>query len=157
MFSKFKLVITGFYFTILLAACQPFQALEYRGVSDWDIKFYTLAESKLSAKVSVYNPNKHAITVKRVEADIQVNGTSWGNYIIDSAFVLPAKDVFTLPLNLKVKNAQLVSGGLNFVNGGQLPFKLIGKVKGKYRGIGAEVPFEHVGNFSDKDIKEKSL
>lgn len=137
----------------IMTGCNSFQSLEYRGLSDWDMKTKSLAESKLSAIVKVYNPNKYQITVKRIEADIDVNGSTWSKYKIDSVFNVPALSDFSFPINLTVKNSDLLSGGLKLITSGTLPYTLNGKIKGSYRGLTAEVPFIHQGKFSEHDLK----
>jgi LEA14-like dessication related protein len=140
-------------FLFLLAGCQPFKSLEYRGLSDWDFQTKSFTESKLAVKVVVFNPNKHKIVVKRMEADIEVNGQKWSSYKMDSTFEVPGNAEFTFPVVLMVKNSYLISGMAGFASGKELPYLFKGKIKGMYRSITAEVPFNYKGTFSDKNIK----
>ena len=133
--------------------CNPFKTIEYRGISDWDIKPKSFLESGLSAKIHVFNPNNYKITVKRIEANIEVNGSNWGQYKLDSSFVMPANGEFALPIGLNVKNAQILSGALNLVSGNGVPYQLTGKIKGTYRNLTTEVPFVQKGFLSEDDIK----
>lgn len=137
---------------LLFTCCKPFQSLEYRGIGNWDLKPRSLAESELSASVQLFNPNKHAVTVKRIEADITVNGQSWGTYFTDEVNILQPKTLQAYPLKLKVKNSYLLREGLSLATGSTLPYRLKGKIKGAYRGITADVPFTYEGSFSDKDL-----
>ena len=86
-------------------------------------------------------------------ADIVVNDKTWGSYKLDSTFQIPAKDTFSFPIALKVKNSYLLSSVMDVAGGKQLPYKLKGTIRGSYKKITAEVPFEHSGQFSEKDIK----
>jgi LEA14-like dessication related protein len=138
---------------ICISGCNSFQSLEYKGISDWDLKTKSLAESKLHAVVKVHNPNKYKISVKKIEADIDVNGSIWSQYRLDSSFYVPAQSDFSFPIHLTVKNADLLSGGLKLLTAGTLPYTLNGKIKGTYRGLTAEVPFIHQGKFSEEDLK----
>lgn len=137
----------------LFYGCSSFQSLEYLGLSDWDVQPKSLAETKLSAVVKIYNPNKYKITVKKIEADIDVNGSLWSQYKSDSVFQVPAESEFVFPINMTVKNSYLLSGALKLVTAGSLPYKLTGKIKGTYRSITAEVPFIQNGKFTEEDIK----
>lgn len=138
---------------LLFTCCKPFQSLEYRGLSNWDLKPRSLTESELSADVQLFNPNKHKVTVKRIEAEIMVNDQPWGTYFSDSLTTLSPQTLHAFPLKLKVKNSYLLTGGLSIAAGGSLPYRLKGKIKGTYRGITADVPFTYEGSFSDKDLK----
>lgn len=138
---------------IFVCSCTPFQSLEYKGLSNWDIQTKTIAESKLSAVVQIYNPNKYKITVKRIEADITVSGSKWSHYTLDSLFFVPPQSNFSFPIQLMVKNADLLNGVVKLVSSGSLPYTLQGKIKGTYRGITSEVPFVHNGKFSEGDLK----
>ncbi len=145
--------VLGIFTILLLGSCNPFKPLEYQGLSDWNLKPKSFAESSISATVQVYNPNSGQLLVKRIMADIMVNDKTWGTYKLDSTFQIPAKDTFAFPIELMVKNSYLISGAMKVVGGKLLPYKLKGTIKGSYKKITAEVPFEHSGQFSDKDIK----
>lgn len=145
----FVLVIAGTAFT----GCEPFQAFEYKGVSDWKIQTKSFSESKLSGTINVFNPNKYQVTIKRIEADILVNGNQWSQYQVDSSFSVPAQSQFSFPVNLRVKNSSLLGGLSRLATGKDLPYELKGKIKGTYRKITAEVPFVYTGSFTEKDIR----
>jgi LEA14-like dessication related protein len=154
--NKFRLpviIAVTLFSAYLLYGCSAFQALEYRGLTDWDAKPKSLAETKLSAVVQIYNPNKYKITVKRIEADIDVNGSIWSKYKSDSVFQVPAQSEFAFPIDMTVKNSYLLTGAYKLVTAGTLPYKLTGKIKGTYRNITAEVPFLHNGKFTEEDFK----
>lgn len=159
---QFKFLLTGHLWqcifisiisSTLLFGCQPFKSLEYQGLSDWNVKPKSFLETKLSAKVSIYNPNKHQIKVRRIEAAIEVDGNLWSNYKLDSIFIVPALDTFSFPIDMMVKNASLISGAMRIGSDKDLPYLLKGKIKGSYRKITAEVPFEYSGRFTENDIK----
>jgi LEA14-like dessication related protein len=133
--------------------CQPFQKLEYKGLSDLEFIPKSFVESKLAVKVHLFNPNKHSVTVKRLEAAIDVNGKTWSNYKLDSNFVIPGNAETSFPLVLTIKNSYLISGLSGLSTGKELPYNFTGKIKGTYRKITAEVPFTYSGSFSEKDIK----
>jgi LEA14-like dessication related protein len=146
-------LISAMVLAILFSACHPFQSFEYRGVSDWKIQAKSLAESKLSANINVFNPNKYQVTIKRIEADIMVNGSQWSKYQLDSSFIVPAQSQFTFPVNLRVKNSSILSGLSKLASGNDLPYELKGKIKGTFRSITAEVPFTYSDKFSEEDIR----
>ena len=145
--------ILGIFTILLLGSCNPFQPLKYLGLSNFNLKPKSFAESNISATVQVYNPNSGQLMVKRIMADIVVNDKTWGSYKLDSTFQIPAKDTFSFPIALKVKNSYLLSSVMDVAGGKQLPYKLKGTIRGSYKKITAEVPFEHSGQFSEKDIK----
>ena len=136
----------------ILSGCNPFKSFEYRGVSDWKIQTKSFTESKLSGNINVFNPNKYEVTIKRIEAEIIVNGSQWSNYLLDSSFVVPAQSLFTFPVGLRVKNSSLLTGVASLASGTELPYELKGKIKGKFRGITAEFPFTYTDKFSEQDI-----
>ena len=137
---------------IFITGCQPFQSLEYKGLSDWEVEPKSFAESKLAVKVHLFNPNKHSILVKGLEANIDVNGKNWSTYKLDSNFTVPGNAETFFPLVLTVKNSFLISGLSGLASGKELPYNFKGKIKGTYRKITAEVPFTYSGSFSEKDI-----
>lgn len=133
--------------------CTSFRSLEYRGLSQWEIIPLSFAESQLGVQVKVFNPNKHRIAVKRLSADIEVDGKKWSSIQLDSTFWVPAEAEYTFPLQLKVKNSYIISGVASVAGGRELPYLFKGKIRGTYRKLTAEVPFEYKGSFSDKDIR----
>jgi len=152
-FSKslfFFSVIAGIF---ILFGCRSFQSLEYKGLSDWEVQPKSFAESKLAVKVQLFNPNKHSVIVKRLEASIVVNGKTWSSYNLDSNFVVPANATSFFPLQLTVKNSHLVAGLAGLASGKDLGYQFKGKIKGTYRKITAEIPFLYSGSFSEKDIR----
>lgn len=137
----------------LLIGCQPFKSLEFKGLTDWDLQPKSFAESKLAVNVKLFNPNRHKVVIKGLEADIMVNGKNWSTYTIDSTFEIPENSDFIFPVKLTVKNSHLLSGVSSLAKGSPLPYQFIGKIKGMYRGITASVPFDYSGSFSHEDIK----
>jgi LEA14-like dessication related protein len=150
---KFSILATTLLLCITINGCRPFQSLEYKGISDWDIKPKSFVETKLSATINIYNPNKYEIRVRRIEANIDVEGNSWSHYKVDSAFTVPALSAFAFPVDMMVKNSYLINGAMRIASGKELPYQLKGKIRGTYRNITAEVPFEYSGHFTESDIK----
>ena len=150
--SSFK-VIAVITVASFFTGCNPFKSFEYRGVSDWKIQAKSFSESKLSAKINVFNPNKYQVTIKRIEADILVDGAQWSRYQLDSSFVVPAQSEFTFPIALRVKNSSLLTGISKLASGNELPYELKGKIKGTFRSITAEVPFTYGDKFTEEDIR----
>ena len=138
--------------SIAFTGCRPFQSLEYKGLSDWEVEPKNFVESKLAVKAHLFNPNKHSVTVKRLEAAIDVNGSTWSTYRLDSNFTVPGNAETQFPLVLTVKNSHLLSGLSGLASGKVLPYQFKGKIKGTYRSISEEVPFTYSGTFSEKDI-----
>ncbi len=133
--------------------CEPFKKLEFKGLTDWSLQPKSFSDSKLAVKVKLFNPNKHKIVIKRIEADIVVNGKNWSSYKMDSVFEVPGNAAFVFPVELTVKNNYLLSGFSSVASGKNLPYLFTGKIKGMYRSITAEVPFDFKGSFSEKDIR----
>lgn len=152
-FSKSLFFFSAIAGISILSGCKPFQSLEYKGLSDWKVQPKSFSESKLAVKVHLFNPNKHAVIVKRLEASIVVNGKTWSSYNLDSSFVVPANAAGFFPLELTVKNSHLVAGLAGLASGNDLGYQFKGKIKGTYRKITAEVPFLYSGSFSEKDIR----
>lgn len=151
--GKIFFLAAGLVAIIFLSGCKAFKPIEYQGISDWDIQTQSLLQSKLSARVTVFNPNPGAIKVKKIEASIMVDEKNWGSYTLDSSFTIAGKSSFSMPLAVKVNNMNLISGGLSLSSGKDLPYQLIGSLKGSYRGITATIPFDQRGSFSQKDLK----
>jgi LEA14-like dessication related protein len=146
-------IVTILFLAFLFAGCHPFQSFEYRGVTDWKMRLKSLNESKLSANIQVFNPNKYQVTIKRIDAEIMVNGNQWSKYQLDSIFVVPAQSLFSFPIDLKVKNSSVLAGIAHLSSAGELPYEMKGKIKGTFRSITAEVPFVYSNKFSGDDIR----
>lgn len=129
--------------------------MEYRGIDNWNLKPVSFSESILSANVSIYNPNKGTVKVKRLQSVVELAQKPMGELILDSAFAVPGKTVFTLPLQLKINHINLLKSGLNLADKGNIEYKLTGFIKGKYKGFSAKVPFNYPGSFSLSDVMKK--
>ncbi len=150
---KFFYFLLIFISSSLLIGCEPFKSPEFIGLNDWKLEPKSFFESKLAVKVKLFNPNKHKIVVKRMEADILVNGLNLSSYKLDSTFEVPGNAEFIFPVELKLNNSYLLSGLSGLTSGKEIPYQFKGKIRGMYRSITAEVPFVYSGSLSDKELK----
>lgn len=141
--------------SVVFTACSPFKAMEYRGIDNWNLKPVSFSESILSARVSIYNPNKGRVKVKQLQSLVQLGQQQVGELKLDSTFAVPGKTVFTLPLQLKINHANLLKQGLGLADKGTIEYRLTGYIKGKYKGFPGKVPFDYPGSFSLSEMLKK--
>lgn len=139
---------------VTLLSCSTPKPLEMNGVEIQSVKpvGMDLKRVMVSATVKVNNPNTFPIKVWHTEALCQVNGRTVSSIQIDTLIKLPASSLSSIPIELELETAPLLSGSLNLLMGKGIPYSITGTTRAGKGGIKWNIPFEQTGTFTTKEL-----
>jgi LEA14-like dessication related protein len=100
-----------------MTGCRQPEPAEFLGYQDLQVSSIVRGKTNLSALVKLYNPNPYGVTLKRAEADININGQHSGYSLLDTTIHIPAKDTFFVPVTLQLDLKGLFSNALQLLMG----------------------------------------
>ncbi len=125
-------------------SCSKPEAPEYGGFRDFSINNVNLDSAQLHAQLAFFNPNSFSMELKRGDVNVFLDDKLANHYILDSTILIPKKDSFYVPLNLKVSPKLLLGSALKMLmNDGQIKVRLVGSIRIKRSGVGFTVPVNY--------------
>jgi LEA14-like dessication related protein len=129
---------------VVLVGCVPKEELQFKKV-----KNVTLTASGatpiLQGDLLLYNPNDKRMKLKKLDLIIQLNGKEAG--IVDQRLrqVIPAKDEFTVPIEVAIslKEVGLLDAISSILGGKKNIVRIKGKIRGSVNGMTISVPVDY--------------
>lgn len=109
------LYIILFVFILTIISCGKVKSFEFRKIESWVISGIGLESNTLSVRLLFYNPNTFPISLKHVEGDIALEGREMGFGFSDTLIHIAPQKEFSLPVDIRLKNGQLLLNGLDFL------------------------------------------
>lgn len=101
-------------------------------------------ESLLHTNLAFYNPNPFNMQLTRADINVYLNDDLANHYVMDSTILIPKKDSFLIPLNLRLNPRLLLGSALKMLmNNNMVKIRLEGIVKVKRSGVGFTVPVHY--------------
>jgi LEA14-like dessication related protein len=129
---------------LALSSCDtPKEPIVLRGIRDVVVDGTT--DPKLKAKVIFYNPNDTRMKLKKINIDIFSNGKKVGQVDQKLTTEIPAKNEFTIPLevHLAIKELGFVETLLSMIGGKKMQIQYKGHLKLTYHGFPIRVPVDY--------------
>jgi len=137
-------VILFFLFAMVLSGCQrPKEDIVLRQIRDVVVDATT--EPVLKANAIFYNPNSMRGKLKRINVDIFVNGKKAASVNQQLKTVIPAKDEFSVPIEVKlaIKELGFMDTLLGMIGGKKFEVRYEGSLKLTYHGFPINVPVSY--------------
>lgn len=134
----------AFVLTVVLTSCQrPEEEIVLRQIRDVLVDAST--EPMLKANAVFYNPNNMRGKLKKINVEIFVNGKKSATINQRLKTVIPAKDEFIVPLEVKLSMKELgfMDTLLGVIGGKKFEVRYEGVLKLNYRGIPISVPVNY--------------
>jgi len=138
---------------ILMTSC-----LSYKEIELGDVKNVKLNKSKdgsganILVGIEVKNPNNYKIKIKKIEADLLVNGKKVGKIALNKKVVLPKKSDQVQDFAVNTQLSNLLSAVPALLFGGDVNLQLKGYIKGKIFILSKKFPMEAEKQISAKDL-----
>lgn len=134
------------FFTMLAFtfSCKaPEQEVVLRKIRDVVVDGTT--EPKLKAQAILYNPNHHHGKLRRIKLDIYVNGKKAGSIDQKMHITIPAKDEFSVPIEVKLASKEFgfLDTLLGFIGGKKFDVHYKGSIRVSYHGLPIRVPIDY--------------
>lgn len=140
-----KLLLFLIITTALFSCKKPDKELEFRHVTNIQVKKVTGKEVLLSADAVFYNPNTMKMKLRGIDVDVFLTGNKVGEINQDIKTRIPALDDFTVPFDA-VFNIQEVGGLgtlLSIMGGKKLQVRYDGHIKVTVHGLPFKVPVDY--------------
>jgi len=110
-------------------------------------------EIEINAEIQVKNPNNYKVKIKKIEADVLLNGRKITKLDLNKKVVLAkySDDVQTFLVKTDLSN--ILSAAPALLLGGGVNLKMQGYIKGKVFLFSKKVPIEVEKNVSSKDLE----
>ncbi|MFZ9980716.1 MAG: LEA type 2 family protein [Cyclobacteriaceae bacterium] len=127
---------------ILLSGCDFVEEVEFRQISNVRI---SMDGPKVSADITLFNPNNFSLNLKRSEIDISFDGKSLGRIDQQHQIAINKKSEFTVPLEVQVSLKDLGFGNaiMGILGGKKYPLRFQGKIYGQVKGLPVSVNVDH--------------
>lgn len=136
--------VLAFVLFFFLIGCQrPEEEIVLRQIRDVLVDAST--EPMLKANAVFYNPNNMRGKLRKINIDIFVNGKKSATINQDLKTVIPAKNEFIVPLEVKLSMKELgfMDTLLGVIGGKKFEVRYEGVLKLSYRGIPISVPVNY--------------
>lgn len=131
--------------TAAFSCKKPDKELEFRHVTNIQVKKVTGEEVLLSADAVFYNPNTMKMKLRGIDVDVFVTGNKVGEINQDIKTIIPALDDFTVPFDAVFNIRQVGGLGtlLSIMGGRKLQVRYDGHIKVTVHGMPFRVPVDY--------------
>ena len=126
-FAKFIIVLV--ISVTFMTSCREPKDLEFREFKNLTVSNLSFTDAVLKVDLVYYNPNNFGLQLSRTDLDLYVDSSFLGHSSQDIQVSIPKRDVFTLPLILKLDVKNLLKNGLTSLFNKEIDVRLLGKVK----------------------------
>jgi LEA14-like dessication related protein len=139
MWTVLTVVIIFFF-----SSCSKPEAPEYLGFRDFSIQNISMDSALLHTQLSFYNPNPYNMELKRGDVNVFLDDKLANHYVLDSTIVIPKKDTFYVPLDLRVSPKLLIGSAISMLlNNNKIKVRLVGSIRVKKGAVGFTVPVNY--------------
>lgn len=146
-------LLLGLVFCWVFYACQTPKPLEYKDVQRLHMEGMGFKNVTVGMELSLYNPNKFAVTVKEGAVDIYLNGYKLGTTNVSKQFKIPKQETFLMPINLTIEYKNILKNAMDYLTKDQVTVKVNGVIKAGKGGIYINVPINYEGKHDTKSKK----
>jgi LEA14-like dessication related protein len=136
---KIKLSFSALLLVFIMTSCHSTKDLEFRNLSHLSVGKFGFTESEIEANLELYNPNNYSMDLRQSDVDIYVDSNFIGRSSQMLEVSIPKKDVFIIPVKIKVNMKNFLSNGLSSILNSNVTIRALGNVKvgkaGIYRNI----------------------
>jgi LEA14-like dessication related protein len=127
----------------LFSSCGPKEPIILKRISDVVVDATT--DPLLKAKAIFYNPNNQRGKLREIKIDIYVNGKKAGEIDQHLGMLIPAKQEFTVPLEVKLalKEFGVLDTIFSMLGGKKFNVEYKGVLKLSYHGVPIRVPVDN--------------
>jgi LEA14-like dessication related protein len=135
-----------------MTSCISYKEIELSDVRDIRLNKVSGGGIGIEAAMQVKNPNGYKIKVKKIEADLLLNGHKVGQISLDKKVVLPRRSDQLQYFSINTQLSNVLSAVPSIMWGGEANMQLKGHVKGKVFVFSKKYPIEAEKKISAKDL-----
>ena len=137
---------------LMLTSCFSYKELELGDVSDVKVNKVSNGGIEIQAGIRIKNSNNYKIKVKKIDADLYVNGQKVGKMNLSKKVVLPklSDQIQSFAVNTQLSN--LIAAMPSLLFGGEINLQMKGYIKGKVFILSKKFPIEAQKKISTQDF-----
>jgi len=129
-------------FGLLLWGCKKPVGIEFRGIKNIKLQDLSGDTATVLGTFVFFNPNKFAIQLKKIDADLYANNQLLTHYILDTSMVIPADTTFFMGAILRFNRSIIFNNIADAFLKREVLLQVKGKTKVGRAGIFVQVPFD---------------
>lgn len=149
-YIKMKKIASILLFGLLIWGCKKPITFEYRGIKNLEIGNLAGDSATLKATISFFNPNKYAVQLKKIDADIYANENLLSHYNFDTTIVIPGNSAFDFPATIKFSRSKILDNIAAVLFQREITLRIKGNSKVGRSGFFVNVPFDFTSKQSLK-------
>lgn len=127
---------------MIFAGCTKPAPFEFRGIQNIQLQQMEDNSPAISATLSLFNPNRYTVQLKKVDADIYVNGQFLSHYKLDTLLKVPGNTLFNYNVLFSFDAKKVVNNMLTSLFNRQVLLQIKGVSKVGRSGFFVNVPFD---------------
>jgi LEA14-like dessication related protein len=139
-------------FGLLLTSCFSYKEVELGDVSNVRLNKVSVGGLEIKSDIVINNPNNYKIKIKKIDADVLVNGQKVGKLELNKKVVLPKKSEQVQTFTVNTQLSDLLSAAPTALFGGSVTLQLKGSIKGKVFIFSKKFPIDEERKISSKDL-----
>ena len=130
-------------FALFMASCKKPQAFDYRDIRNIKLGAMGFEKSSLSLDLVYFNPNGYGVDLKKIDADVYVDSSYLGKFLLDTMMHIPRKSEFTLPAKIDINMKAVLKNGLGMLFNKQVLIRVTGTSRLGRAGFYKTIPFNY--------------
>lgn len=119
----------GLLIMSFVTSCREPKDLVFKEIKNVSVENIGFTDAILKVELQYYNPNNFGLELNRTDLDLYIDSTYLGHSAQNIQIAIPKRDVFTIPLEVKLDIKNLLKNGLNSLFSKEISIRLLGKVK----------------------------
>lgn len=141
--GKFVLILV--FFGTSFSTGQLIREPDFLDAKNFSIGQIGAKESRVNVELVYFNANNFPLQMKRADLDVFVDQRFVGKTILDTLIHVPAKDTFSVPVQVKVDMKNLFPNILTLLTRNEIELKIDGRVRVGRGGIFLNIPVRYTG------------
>jgi LEA14-like dessication related protein len=137
---------------LFLTSCFSYKEIELGDVENVRLNKLSGGGLEIKSDILINNPNNYKITIKKIDADVLVNGQKVGKIELNKKVVLPKKSEQLQTFTINTQLSDLISAAPTALFGGPVTLQLKGYIKGKVFIFSKKFPLDEERKVSSKDL-----
>ncbi len=145
-------LIVFFSISFFLTSCFSYKEIELGDVENVRLNKASNGGLEIKSDMLINNPNNYKIKIKKLDADVLVNGKKVGKIELNKKVVLPKKSEQVQTFTVNTQLSDLLSAAPTVLFGGPITLQLKGYIKGKVFIFSKKLPLDEERQLSPKDL-----
>lgn len=139
---KMQKIASILLFCLLIWGCKKPTAFQYKGIKNIQFENFAGDTAALSATISFFNPNKYAVQLKKIDADIFANDAFLSHYKLDTSITIPANSPFDFGTTIRFNRSNLFNNIISAFLKQEVLLHIKGNTRVGRSGFFVNVPFD---------------